>query len=317
MTSQIIIKHSAKKKVSLNDKLKNLWNEMKLHKASYVLIAPYLIIFTLFTVVPVVVSMLFSLTYFNGLEMPRFIGWSNYTRLLLNDDVFLKAVQNTFVFAAITGPVSYIACFFFAWLINELSPRIRSILTLLFYAPALSGSAYTIWQWMFSGDAWGIVNSKLMSMGILKEPIIWLKDAKYVLGIIIIVQLWLSLGTSFLSFIGGLQTVDTSLYEAGAVDGVRNRWQELWFITLPTMRPFLLFGAVMQITASFSVSDVAMQLAGFPSVDYAAHTVVTHLYDYGNIRFEIGYSSAIATLLFIVMIGTNKLVQKMLKKVGE
>mgnify|MGYP005847518297 CR=1 FL=1 len=301
----------------MGTKLHNLTNEMKKNKASYILIAPYVTLFFIFTVLPVTVSMILSLTYFNGLEFPRFIGWQNYTRLFLNDDVFLIAVKNTFVFAAITGPISYLACFFFAWLINELSSKVRSVLTLLFYAPAISGNAYLIWQMLFSGDSYGLVNSTLMQIGVLQEPVIWLKDPKYMLGIIMIVQLWLSLGTSFLAFIGGLQTVDSSLYEAGAVDGVKNRWQELWYITLPVMRPFLMFGAVMQITASFAVSDVAAALAGNPSTDYAAHTIVTHLQDYGGIRFEMGYASTIATLLFFIMVSANKIVQKLLKKVGE
>jgi len=137
------------------------------------------------------------------------------------------------------------------------------------------------------------------------------------LAIVIIVQLWLSLGTSFLSFIGGLQTMDVSQFEAGAIDGIRNRWQELWYITLPSMKPFLMFGAVMQITQSFAVSDVAEALTGFPSTDYAAHTIVTHMKDYGNIRFELGYACAIATLLFLLMVGSNKAVQKMLSGLGQ
>ena len=317
MAPEIIVSRSALRKSTFNSRLKNLAAEVKKSKASYILIAPYVTLFFLFTVLPVTISMILSLTYFNGLEIPRFIGWQNYTRLFLNDDVFLIAVKNTFVFAAITGPVSYLACFFFAWLINELTSKVRSVLTLLFYAPAISGNAYLIWQILFSGDSYGLVNSFLMQLGFLKEPIIWLKDPKYMLGIIMLVQLWLSLGTSFLAFIGGLQTVDRSLYESGAVDGVRNRWQELWYITLPVMRPFLMFGAVMQITASFAVSDVAVALAGNPSTDYAAHTIVTHLQDYGGIRFEMGYASTIATLLFLIMVSANKIVQKLLKKVGE
>lgn len=156
-----------------------------------------------------------------------------------------------------------------------------------------------------------------MKIGVLLEPIQWLQNEKYILAIVIIVQLWLSLGTSFLAFIAGLQTVDQTLFEAGAMDGIRNRWQELWFITLPSMRPQLMFGAVMQITASFAVAEVSIALAGFPSVNYAGHTVVTHLMDYGTLRFEMGYASAIATILFAIMLGTNMMTQKLLRKVGE
>ncbi|MNC27626.1 L-arabinose transport system permease protein AraP [compost metagenome] len=157
----------------------------------------------------------------------------------------------------------------------------------------------------------------MIKYGFILEPILWLKTEGYILPIIIVVQLWLSLGTGFLAFIAGLQTVDRTLYEAGAVDGIKNRWQELWFITLPSMRPQLMFGAVIQLTASFAVADVSIALAGFPSVNYAGETIVTHLIDFGTTRFEMGYASAIATVLFLLMVGTNILVQKLLRKVGE
>ena len=292
-------------------------SELKRNKPLYVLMIPYMTIFFVFTVVPVVFSLMLSFFYFNMLEFPRFVGWQNYARLFLSDDIFMIALKNTLLFAVITGPVSYIACFVFAWIINELSPKIRAAMTLIFYAPSISGNVFFIWLIVFSGDSYGYLNGFLMRTGIILEPIQWLLDEKYVLGIVIIVQLWLSLGTSFLAFIAGLQTIDPTLIEAGAVDGIRNRWQELWFITLPSMRPMLMFGAVMQITAAFAVAEISMALAGFPSVNYAAHTVVTHLIDYGTIRFEMGYASAIATFLFCLMIGTNLLVQKLLRKIGE
>lgn len=293
------------------------WREMKASKHSYILLAPYMILFMLFTVLPVLISIVLSFTYFNMLELPRFVGWDNYTRLFLEDDIFLTAMKNTLLFAAVTGPVSYFACFIFAWIINELSPKMRAFMTLIFYAPSISGNVYFIWLIIFSGDRYGIVNGFLIKLGLILEPIQWLKTESYIMPIIILVQLWLSLGTGFLAFIAGLQTVDKTLYEAGAVDGIRNRWQELWFITLPSMRPQLMFGAVIQLTTSFAVADVSIALAGFPSVNYAAETIVTHLIDYGTTRFEMGFASAIATVLFVLMVGTNLIVQKLLHKVGE
>ncbi|MCC3372038.1 carbohydrate ABC transporter permease [Cohnella sp. REN36] len=291
--------------------------EAKKHRHSYVLLAPYTILFLLFTVLPVLIAIVISFTSFNLLEFPKWVGWHNYTRMFLEDEVFLIAVKNTFLFAGIVGPLSYLMCFVFAWLVNELKPRTRALMTLFFYAPSISGNVFFIWQIIFSGDRYGYVNGFLLDLGIIQQPIIFLKNEQYVLWIVLLVQLWLSLGVGFLAFIAGLQTVDRTLFEAGAVDGIRNRWQELWFITLPSMRPQLMFGAVMQITASFAVADVSTQLAGFPSVNYAAHTIVTHLEDYGSIRFEMGYASAIATMLFIVMVGSNIVVQKLLRKVGD
>lgn len=298
-------------------KFQHIRSELKRNKHLYFLMAPYMLIFFTFTVVPVVFSLILSFFYFNMLEFPRFIGWQNYSRLFLNDDVFLIALKNTFLFAVITGPISYIACFIFAWIINELSPKVRAFMTLIFYAPSISGNVFFIWLIIFSSDSYGYLNGFLMKIGVILEPIRWLQDENYILPIVMLVQLWLSLGTSFLAFIAGLQTIDRSLVEAASVDGIRNRWQELWFITLPSMRPQLMFGAVMQITQSFAVAAISIELAGFPSVNYAAHTVVTHLMDFGTIRFEMGYASAIATVLFGMMIGTNLITQKLLRKIGE
>ena len=219
--------------------------EMKIHKAGYFMVAPYYLIFMLFTVVPVVVSLLLSFTQFNMLEMPIFVGLDNYIRLLLDDDIFLKACSNTLIFATMTGPVSYLLCLMFAWFINELTPRIRAVVTLIFYAPSISGQVYLIWQTLFSSDQYGWVNGTLMKLGVISSPILWFQDTNYIMGLVIMVALWTSLGTSFLSFIAGFQVVDKSLYEAAAVDGIKNRWQELWYITLPTMKPQLMFGAVM------------------------------------------------------------------------
>lgn len=287
------------------------------NKASYAMIAPYFILFFFFTVLPVVMSVCFSFTYYNMLETPSFVGWKNYVKLFLEDDIFLKSLKNTMILAVITGPVSYFLCLLFAWIINEFKGWLRAFLTLVFYAPSICGNAYVVWTLILSGDRYGYLNGFLMDWGLIDEAVLWLKTEKYVLPVLIIVQLWLSLGTGFLAFIAGLQTVDKSLYEAAALDGVKNRWQELWYVTLPAMKPQLMFGAVMQITQSFAIADVSIQLAGNPSVNYAGATVVTHLLDYGTVRFEMGYASAIATVLFLLMVGSNLLVQKVLRRVGE
>lgn len=290
--------------------------QAKKSKTYYLFLAPYAFLFILFYVVPVVTSLVLSFTYYNILEAPRFIGLQNYINLILADDVFITAVKNTFLLAAITGPVGYLAAFLFAWFINELPRYLRAFAIVIFYAPTISGQVYLIWAIMFSGDAYGYINAFLMKFGIINAPILWLTNPKYMMMVVIIVSLWMSLGTGFLAFVAGLQGVDKAQYEAGYIDGVKNRWQELWYITLPNMKPMLMFGAVMTITQSFGIADVPIALTGFPSTDYATQTVVTHLVDYGSIRFEMGYASAIATLLFIVMILCNKVIQAMLRRVG-
>jgi multiple sugar transport system permease protein len=225
--------------------------------------------------------------------------------------------QNTLVFAFITGPLSYLISFLLAWFINEFRPWIRSTLTLIFYAPALAGNLFFMWAFIFSGDQYGLLNGWLMRLGAIWEPINWLWDPKYTLGVIIIIQFWMSLGAGFLAFIAGFQTVDRSLYEAGAIDGIKNRWQELWYITLPSMAPQLLFGAVMQISASFGVSYVVTSLAGFPTRRYAADTIVTYIQDHGTVRFEMGYASAIAVFMFVIMFLMNKAITKGLRRLGS
>jgi multiple sugar transport system permease protein len=292
------------------------WKKMKLSKMCYLFLLPYAVLFTMFYVFPVVASIYYSFTYYNILESPRFIGLSNYISLILEDDIFLLGVKNTFMIAIITGPLGYIMSFLFAWLINELPRWVRSVAVIVFYAPSIAGNCYVIFSVFFRGDAYGYVNAALMNMGIIDTPKLWLIDPKYMLPICMLVILWMSLGTGFLSFVAGLQGVDRSQFEAGYMDGIKNRWQELWYITLPNMKPMLMFGAVMSITSAFGVCDVTMALCGYPSTDYAARTVVTHLFDYGFSRFEMGYASAIATLLFIIMILCNKAIQNLLQKVG-
>ena len=288
----------------------------KRSKNCYLFLAPYAILFTMFYVFPVVASIFFSFTYYNILESPRFLGLQNYISLVLEDDIFLTSIKNTFMIAIITGPLGYILSFLFAWLINELPRWVRSVAVIVFYAPSIAGNCYVIFSVFFRGDAYGYVNAFLMNTGIIDTPILWLINPTYMLPICMLVILWMSLGTGFLSFVAGLQGIDKSQYEAGYMDGVKNRWQELWFITLPNMKPMLMFGAVMAITQAFGVCDVTMALCGYPSTDYAARTIVTHLFDYGFSRFEMGYACAIATVLFLMMILCNKAIQSLLSRVG-
>ncbi|MBO4616322.1 MAG: sugar ABC transporter permease [Lachnospiraceae bacterium] len=292
------------------------WKKAKRSKNCYLFLLPFAVLFAMFYIFPVVASIYFSFTYYNILEAPRFLGFTNYINLILQDDVFLIGLKNTLLIAIVTGPLGYIMSFLFAWLINELPRMVRSVAVIIFYAPSIAGTCYTIFSIFFRGDAYGYVNAFLQNIGLIDTPILWLINPQYMLPICMVVILWMSLGTGFLSFVAGLQGIDGSQYEAGYMDGIKNRWQELWYITLPNMKPMLLFGAVMTITQSFGVCDVTMALCGYPSTDYAARTIVTHLFDYGYSRFEMGYACAIATILFLMMILCNKAIQSLLRRVG-
>lgn len=282
-------------------------------RVSYLLIMPFMAGFILFIVLPVLAAFLLSFTDYNMLQTPSWVGMGNFRRLFLADDVFLLAAKNTFLLALITGPISYFLCFFLAWLVNELPNRVAAIITVILYAPSISGNSFVIWTWILSGDRYGLVNGILMKLGVIQEPVQWLTNTKYMLGATIVVQIWLSLGTSFLAHIAGLKNVDRSMYEAAAIDGLHNRFQELIYITLPSMKPQLLFAAVLQISASFGVGAVQTALTGNPSTDYATHTIIAHISDYSGTRFEMGYACAMSTLLLLVMLAVNKLIHKVLK----
>lgn len=282
-----------------------------------VFLGPFLVTFFVFTILPVLVSIVISLTNFNMLEWPDFVGLANYQKLFLNDSVFATAIQNTMIIACVTGPIGYLLCFAMAWLVNEIPPKPRAFMTLLFFAPSLSGGMSAVWALLFSNDSYGYINAWLQEFGIISEPIRWTVDTDYMLPVCIIIILWQSLGTTFLTFIAGLQTVDRSLYEAGAVDGIRNRWQELYFITLPQMRGQLMFGAILAITGSFGVDGIITAVFGFPTQEYKLHTIMHHLHDYGNVRYEMGYACAIAALLFLISIIANKVVQFVLDRIGK
>ena len=283
----------------------------------FIMFIPFFTFFLLFTVIPIISSMFLSLTSYDLLSTPSFVGIDNFRKMFVQDEVFGTVVRNTLVFAVISGPLGFLLAFVLAWFVNEFSPGVRTILSFMFYSPSLAGNAVFIWKVLFSGDSYGYINSMLLSLGVITEPIMWLKTPQYLMPIIIIVQLWQSMGISFLSNISGLQNVSSDLYEAGAIDGIRNRWQELRYITLPVMKHMLLFSAVMQIQSSFSVSAIAIELAGFPSTQYAVDTIVSHMTDVATVRFEYGYASAIAVILFLMMAGTRFFIGKILSMVGR
>lgn len=285
-------------------------------RASYVLMAPFLILFLVFVVIPIISSVFLSFTSFNMFQMPKFVGFDNYIRMFLEDDVFVKALRNTVVFAIITGPIGYVLSFVVAWLINELNRGLRWFLTLVMYAPTLAGNIYYIWTYIFSGDSKGLVNTALIQIGIITDPIQWLTDSNYNVSVVLIVIIWMSLGSGFLAFVAGFNALDRSYFEAAAIDGVKNRFQELWYVTVPQMTPQLLFGAVMSISGAFAVGYANSAITGFPSSNYSTHTLLLHMLDYGTIRFEMGYASAIAVVLFGLMLITWGIIRKALSKIS-
>jgi multiple sugar transport system permease protein len=283
----------------------------------YLFMLPFITVFTVFVIAPVLVAIFLSFTYFNVLEAPRWIGWSNYKLLFLEDDVFLKAISNTLMFAMITGPVGFFISFFFAWLINPL--KLKTPLALCFYAPSIVGAIAmsVVWKIVFAGDRYGYLNNWLLGIGAIEEPYLFLSEQATIMPVIMFVSLWMGMGTGFLVFLAGLQTINTELYEAGKVDGISSPLQEVFYLTLPLMKPQLLFGSVMAVVAGFSVFEVATSLAGLPSPLYAGHTIVAHLYDYAFIRFEMGYAATVAVILFLWTFGIGRLLMRIFSSKNE
>ena len=287
-----------------------LFRQIRRNAVYYSMLLPFAVLFLIFGLVPVLAAAVLSFTDFDLVQTPRFVGLDNFIQLFLHDSVFPITVRNTLVFALVTGPLGYVLSFIVAWFINNFNPKLRALLTLIYYSPTLAGNVYFIWTFIFSGDSYGLANSLLMRLGVITEPLQWLTDTRYNMGVIILVILWLSMGAGFLSFVAGFQSLNPEYYEAGAIDGIRNRYQELWYITLPQMGPQLLFGAVMSISSSFAVGYQTMALVGLPSTDYEADTVLTHMLDYGTVRYEMGYACAIALFLFAAMLITWFVINK-------
>lgn len=271
------------------------------NKSAYLFLAPYLILFSIFIVVPTVIAIFLSFTNFNTIQSPEFIGFLNYINLLTRDEIFMQYVlPNTVMYALIVGPGGYALSFLLAWALAQLSKIPRTIFALIFYSPSMtSGVAMTVlWKIIFSGDQTGYLNSWLLNLGIINEPIIWLVDSNYLLPIVIIVALWSSMGVGFLAMLAGILNADETLYEAAAIDGVKNSFQEVWYITIPTMKPQMLFGAVMAIVGTFQNGLIGVQLSGSnPTPNYAAQLIVNHIEDYGFIRYEMGYAAAVSVVL--------------------
>ena len=274
------------------------------NKNGYLFVLPYALLFVIFILAPVVIAVILSFTNFNTIQKPEYKGLLNYINLITSDDTFMKFVlPNTVKYALIVGVGGYILSFLLAWALANMTKGPRTIFALILYSPSMtSGVAMSVlWKILFTGDQTGYINSWLMSLGIINEPIIWLSNAKFLLPIVIIIGLWSSMGVGFLAILAGLLNVDESLYEAAAIDGVKNRFQEMIYVTIPSMKPQMLFAAVMQIVGAFQNGQISTLLAGNPTPGYSAQLIVNHIEDYGFLRWEMGYAAAVSVVLLLIV----------------
>lgn len=274
------------------------------NKNGYLFILPYALAFFIFILVPVLLAVVLSFTNYNAIEFPSWVGFLNYITVLTNDETFMQFVlPNTVVYALIVGVGGYILSFVLAWALCNLPKWLRTIFALILYSPSMTaGVAMTVvWKVIFSGDQTGLLNSWLMSLGVITEPVIWLINVDYLLPIVIIIGLWSSMGIGFLSMIAGILNTDDELYEAGAIDGIKNRFQEMIYITIPSMKPQMLFAAVMSIVNAFQAGTMFTLLTGNPSPGYASQLIVNHVEDYGFLRYEMGYAAALSVVLLLIV----------------
>ncbi len=275
-------------------------------------LGPYAVIFTVFIIVPIIIAVLLSFTNFNTIQFPDFVGLKNYISLFTYDDVFMQYVlPNTIKFALIVGPLGYALSFFLAWMLAQI-PRVpRTILALIIYSPSMTvGVAMqVIWLTIFSGDKSGYLNSLLMNLGLINQPVQWLQSPQYLMITMIIVTLWSSMGVGFLAMLAGVLNTDPELYEAGYVDGISKRWQEIFYITVPLMKPQMLFGAVMSVVSTFQAGYIGVLLSGSnPTPQYAGQLIVNHIEDYGFLRYEMGYAATISVVLLLMIWISSKFV---------
>lgn len=284
----------------------------------YLLILPYALLFLTFIAVPTIMAVCLSFTNYNAVQMPSFIGFVNYINLFTQDTVFMQYVlPNTVVYSLIVGPVGYVLSFFLAWSLSQLSKGPRTFFALVIYSPSMtSGVAMSvIWRTIFLGEERGVLNAALLQMGIINEPVVWLSDPAYIMPIVVIVALWSNMGLGFLTMLAGLLNVNPDLYEAAAIDGIRNRFQEAVYITIPSMKPQMLFSAVMTVVGAFQAGGIGVALTGSnPTPQYAAQMVANHIDDYGLIRYEMGYAAAASVVLLMMIYSFYMLANKLFKE---
>lgn len=287
-------------------------------KTPYLFLLPYLLLFTVFIIIPTGMAVMLSFTNYNAVQTPEFVGLTNYINLLTQDTIFLQYVlPNTLVFSIIVGVGGYMLSFVLAWSLSQLSKGPRTVLALILYSPSMTAGVAmsVVWRTVFLGNQSGIANYALTALGIINEPILWLSNATYILPIVIIVALWSSMGVGFLAMLAGLLNVSPELYEAGAIDGIKNRFQEVIYITIPSMKPQMLFGAVMAVTNAFQQGSIGVMLTGSnPTPQYAAQLMVNHVEDYGFTRYEMGYAAAVSVALLALIYAFSFVARKLFEE---
>ena len=279
----------------------------------YAFLAPALILLGVFVFYPIAAVIYYSLTDYDIVTPPVFIGLANFARLL-DDDVLRLALLHSFVYLLVT-PILIALSIGLAIVVNR---KLRGIhvYRALYFVPAVSGSIAIglTWRWLF--DRSGFINSVLVSWGVIQEPIQWLATPSLVLPIAMLLTIWAGIGYYSVIFLAGLQNVPEELYDAARIDGC-NDLQKHWYVSIPALRPQIVFVGVISSLAALKVFDEIYVLTGRTGgILNSGVTMVFYLWQQAFERSNAGYASAIAIVLLLVTLGFSIVNVRLLER-GE
>ena len=286
------------------------------HPIAFVFIAPALLLFLIFIFVPLFASLFLSFTQYNVLHPPVWAGLANFRQLMFHDPRFWKAFRNTVCYVVGVVPIGISTALVLAAALEELT-RGKQLFKVLYFIPTVTSvvAIAAVWKWLFAGEKFGLINYFLIRLGF--HPVDWLLSPTWILPAIMIMSIWAGLGYNLVFFSAGISTIPQTLYEAAKVDGA-SWWGRFWNVTVPMLRPTLVFVVVMAVINSFQVFDQVYIMTGGTGegtggVLDSGLTMVSYLYDQGFMQFHMGYASAIAYLIFGCVFGLTLVNIRMLR----
>ncbi|MGB2629718.1 MAG: sugar ABC transporter permease [Candidatus Omnitrophota bacterium] len=270
-------------------------------KISYLFIALPALLFFVFQLAPVVISFFWSFTDYDVVHAPTCVGLANYKNILFNDPLFWKAMGNTVLYVIGVVPIGVCVSLLLAVAIDQ-KIKFKNFFKSIFFLPTVTAivAVSVIWKWLYAGEKYGLFNYFIMKLGF--NPVDWLSSPTWTLPSIMIMSIWAGLGYNMILFLAGLQTIPHVMYEAAEIDGA-GFWKKFFNITLPLLKPTIVFVAIMSFIFSFQVFEQVYIMTGgqggIGGVLNSALTIAAYLYDKGFQKFEMGYASALAYIIFL------------------
>jgi putative chitobiose transport system permease protein len=264
----------------------------------YLFLAPALVIISVFILYPTAAVVYYSFTEYNIVRPPEWVGLQNYERLW-RDPIFWKALSNSFLYLIVT-PTLIVLSIALAIVVNRPLPGVN-VFRALYYIPVISGTIAVgiAWRWLFDTNG-GLINGILVSLGILEQPVQWLAEPAFTLPIAMLLTIWIGLGYYMMVFLAGLQNIPEDLYDAAVIDGC-NGFQKHWYVTLPGLRPQIVFVAVISSLAAIEVfNEIFVITGGLGGILNSGVTMVFYLWRQAFRLQNAGYASAIAMVLLLI-----------------